>query len=51
MAGKPVNVTLPQALLTAAAGTGVTIQLHIGGWTDGLWGKDQWVRLPDLVRV
>ena len=51
MAGKPVNVTLPQALLTAAAGTGAAIQLHIGGWTDSLWNKESWPRLPDMVRA
>ncbi len=51
MAGKLVNVTLPQTLLTAAAGAGGSIQLQIGGWTDSLWRKDDWVRLPDLVRV
>ncbi len=51
MAGKPVNVTLPKALLDAAAAKGATIQLHIGGWTDGVWAHESWVRLPEIVRM
>jgi hypothetical protein len=51
LAGKLVNVTIPQALLSAAAATGTTIQLHIGGWIDGTWDHENWVRLPQIVRM
>ncbi|GAB4822327.1 hypothetical protein N2152v2_009373 [Parachlorella kessleri] len=45
MAGQLVTVRVPPQLL----GKG-PVWLHIGGWTDPLYKKAQWVRLPELVR-
>ena len=46
--GTVVTVTLPAALMTAA--TGKVITLQIGCHTDSLWHKNPWVRLPMVVR-
>ena len=48
MAGTVVTVTVPQALLSAAA-DGI-VELQIGCHDDGLWDHDTWVRLPEIVR-
>ena len=45
MPGTLVTVTLPSSVVTAGGAT-----LHIGGWTDWLYKKTTWVRLPEVVR-
>jgi hypothetical protein len=45
MPGTLVTVTLPSTVVTP----GVTT-VHIGGWTDLLYKKSTWYRLPDVVR-
>jgi hypothetical protein len=46
MAGTVVTVELPNALLPYA--TSITYQ--IGCHTDGIWGKTEWTRMPEMVR-
>ena len=45
MPGKNVTVTVPSSIATAGSAT-----LHIGGWTDKLYAKTLWKRLPDVVK-
>jgi hypothetical protein len=46
--GTVVTVTLLAAIINAAAGKVITLQ--IGCHTDSLWNKSPWVRLPVVVR-
>jgi hypothetical protein len=45
MPGTLVTVTLPPSVTT----DGTTV-IHIGGWTDLLYKKTTWYRLPEVVR-
>jgi hypothetical protein len=45
MPGTVVKVTVPSSVVA----TGTTT-VHIGGWTDLLYSKTTWRRLPDIVR-
>jgi hypothetical protein len=45
MPGTVVTFTMPSVLATA----GTTV-IHIGGWTDVLYKKTTWYRLPEVVR-
>lgn len=51
MAGQPVTVTIPQALLRALPVGSAPITLHIGGWTDNIYkDRAEFTRLPEMVR-
>lgn len=41
-----MTIELPSSLL----GLPGPITLHIGGWTDTLYHKEEWYRLPEIVR-
>lgn len=45
MPGTVVTVTVPASLASVGG-----VDLHIGGWTDKLYRKTEWVRLPEIVR-
>jgi hypothetical protein len=45
MPGTLVALTLPSAVVTRGGTT-----VHIGGWTDLLYKKTTWYRLPEVVR-
>jgi hypothetical protein len=45
MPGRVVTITVPQAVVAAGEA-----MLHIGGWTDLLYERDKWARLPEVVR-
>ncbi|KAF8059185.1 TCAF2 [Scenedesmus sp. PABB004] len=47
--GAVVKLTLPAALLGLDSDAGA-VTAHIGGWTDTLYEKDEWARLPEVVR-
>lgn len=44
MSGTVVTVSVPASLVGAGA------TLHIGGWSDVLYKKTTWYRLPEMVR-
>jgi hypothetical protein len=44
MPGTEVTVTLPSSVINPAT------TIHIGGWTDLLYTKSTWKRLPEVVR-
>lgn len=46
MAGTVVTVTVPGSVVSAGGAT-----LHIGGWTDTIYKKADWPRLPQIVSV
>jgi hypothetical protein len=51
VAGKPVTVTIPQAMLKLPAGS-APIMLHIGGWTDEIYQeRTEFQRLPEIARL
>lgn len=43
-----MTLRVPAALAGATTGAGAALQ--IGGWTDALYHKPQWRRLPEVVR-
>jgi hypothetical protein len=50
-AGKPVTVTIPQAMLELPEDS-APITLHIGGWTDDIYReRAEFTRMPELVRL
>ena len=45
MPGTVVTVTLPSSVMSTGTPT-----IHIGGWSDWLYKKTTWKRLPEMLR-